>query len=115
MGRPRKEFNWEKLDAVLQYGAWQIDCADILDVSMDTIERRIREKFDMTFAEYRNKRMSRTRMRLAQKQIEAALGGNITMMIWLGKQYLGQSDKHEQAITSDAPVFSINLTAPDDE
>lgn len=24
-------------------------------------------------------------------------------------------DKHEQAITSDAPVFSINLTAPDDE
>ncbi len=34
-------------------------------------------------------------MTLRRKQYEAAMGGNITMMIWLGKQILRQSDKAE--------------------
>ena len=33
--------------------------------------------------------------KLQQRQWQAAMDGNITMMIWLGKQYLGQSDKSE--------------------
>jgi len=30
---------------------------------------------------------------LKRKQVEVALAGNTTMLIWLGKQYLDQSDK----------------------
>lgn len=103
-GRPKKAFDWDKLDAILQYGAWCVDCADILDVSKDTVERRIKEKHGLTFDEYRHMKMSRTRMRLAQKQIEAALAGNVTMLIWLGKQYLGQQDKHEVASTAQIKI-----------
>lgn len=32
-------------------------------------------------------------------QFKAAEGGNATMLIWLGKQYLGQSDKTQQEIS----------------
>ena len=32
---------------------------------------------------------------LRKKQVELALGGNATMLIWLGKQLLGQTDKQE--------------------
>jgi hypothetical protein len=32
-------------------------------------------------------------MKLRRRQIRAALDGNITMLIWLGKQYLGQRDQ----------------------
>ena len=35
------------------------------------------------------------RMKLAQKQFELAMDGNVTMLVWLGKQYLGQTDKQE--------------------
>jgi hypothetical protein len=31
-------------------------------------------------------------------QFESANKGNVTMMIWLGKQYLGQSDQHTTEI-----------------
>lgn len=110
-GRPKKAFDWDKLDAILQYGAWLVDCADILNVSEDTVDRRIKSEFGMTFSEYRTKKMSRTRMRLAQKQIEAALAGNVTMLIWLGKQYLGQQDKHEVASTSQ---IKINIDQDDE-
>ena len=32
---------------------------------------------------------------LRRKQFEVAMSGDRTMLIWLGKQYLEQSDKHE--------------------
>ncbi len=32
---------------------------------------------------------------LRRKQYEIAMSGNTTMLIWLGKQALGQSDKQE--------------------
>lgn len=35
------------------------------------------------------------KMRLRQKQMEVAMKGNVPMLIFLGKNMLGQSDKHE--------------------
>lgn len=35
------------------------------------------------------------RMSLRRYQLRAAEHGNVAMCIWLGKQYLGQSDKQE--------------------
>jgi hypothetical protein len=34
---------------------------------------------------------------LARQQARVARSGNPTMLIWLGKQFLGQSDKQEQS------------------
>ena len=36
---------------------------------------------------------SQIKVRIRQKQMEALNSGNPTMLIWLGKQYLGQTDK----------------------
>ena len=33
---------------------------------------------------------------LRKRQFDLAMDGNPTMLVWLGKQYLGQSDKIEQ-------------------
>jgi hypothetical protein len=32
------------------------------------------------------------KIRLRRAQLRLAIDGNVTMLIWLGKQYLGQSD-----------------------
>lgn len=95
VGRPQKTFNWETLDGILQYGATVPDAAEILGVSEDTIERSIKKNHGLTFAEYRNKKMGRVRIKLLQKQIAMALNGSVPLLIWLGKQYLGQSEKQE--------------------
>lgn len=44
------------------------------------------------------------RQSLRRKQFKAAESGNSTMLVWLGKQYLGQSDKQEIAQTVDVHV-----------
>jgi hypothetical protein len=39
--------------------------------------------------------MAKVRTNLASKQYQVAMSGNVSMLIWLGKQWLGQKDKHE--------------------
>lgn len=41
---------------------------------------------------------------LRSKQIELANSGNVPMLIWLGKQFLDQRDKHEHSGDSERPI-----------
>jgi hypothetical protein len=41
---------------------------------------------------------------LRRAQLKCALNGNATMQIWLGKQMLGQKDKHEMTGADGAPL-----------
>lgn len=35
------------------------------------------------------------KMSLKRKQYDVAMDGSVPLLIWLGKQYLGQKDNHE--------------------
>ena len=101
MGRKRIEIDFEKVDALC---AVFCNCKEIVSVlnsfdvncSYDTVERRVKEQFNMTFAEYvKQKQMAFAKPKLRKAQFDCALGGNATMLIWLGKQYLEQVEKQE--------------------
>ena len=66
------------------------EIAAFYDCSRDTIERR--------FAAELNKGRQQGKMQLRDWQLQSAKKGNVAMLIFLGKQYLGQSDKVEQSI-----------------
>lgn len=93
MARPRKEIDFQDLDKLMAIQCTAEECAQFFEVSVDTIERRIREEFDMNFAEYFSIKRGHGKIALRRKQYQVALSGNTTLLIWLGKQYLGQSDK----------------------
>ena len=95
MARPIKEIDWDKLARICQYPMKNEDIAAILDLSVDTIFRAIKKKYKISFAEYKDQKQSNLRFTLLSKQIEVAKSGNVTMLIWLGKQYLDQKDKKE--------------------
>lgn len=94
-GRPAIVFDWKTLNAVLKFGANKKDAAEVLECSVDTIERRIKEKYNMTFTQYKKQKMAYMRMRILNKQYEVAMNGNVSMLIWLGKQHCDQTDKRE--------------------
>jgi hypothetical protein len=95
MARPRKVVDFEKLSRICQYPMTNEDIAAIMDLSVDTIYRAIKSNYGIDFAEYKQQKQSSLRFTLLAKQIEVAKSGNVSMLIWLGKQYLGQSDKVE--------------------
>jgi len=102
------KINWDQLDALLQFKVSLKFCAEYMGVSRDAIIRRIRENFDMTFAEYHALKMERTATKLQQKAIELALGGNNTMLIFCLKNLAGWSDKQEQVHKGENVSITFN-------
>lgn len=102
-----KELNWEVLDGILQFNATKRQCADILNISEDSIERKIKKKHKKTFSEYRDGKMSKTVIKLQQKAIESALQGSYTMNIFCLKNLAGWKDS--PGVGEGAETTTINL------
>ena len=84
VGRPKIEIDEELLYKLATIHCTMKEMVDILGVSQDTLKRN--------FAHIIAKGKSDGKMRLRRKQVEVAMSGNHTMLIWLGKQMLSQSD-----------------------
>lgn len=86
--------------------------ATILDIDSETLSRNPK------YAKAIKKGRSNMIKSLLHKQVEVALSGNTTMLVWLGKQYLGQSDRQEVANTfnSEQPTsLEFKITNQEDK
>lgn len=110
MGRPVIEIDFKEFEKLCALACTQVEIAEWFDCSPDTIDRRVKEHYGETFAEVFKKKSSKGKISLRRKQFEVALTGNVTMLIWMGKQLLGQSDKQEiKQETHDAGVDEAKL------
>ena len=94
-GRPKKEIDYEQLDKLCKLQCTGEECASFFGIDYDTLNARIKEQYDCNFSDYYKKNSGEGKISLRRMQWKTAEGGNPTMQIWLGKQYLGQSDKQE--------------------
>lgn len=94
-GAPRKEIDWKIFDGLCSIQCTLEEIAAMFDCSVDNIERKVKEQHKMTFAEYYKLKSGNGKVSLRRRQFKAAMDGNTSMLIWLGKQHLGQKDKSE--------------------
>lgn len=109
MARPKIEIDFDMVKKLCAIQCTGQEIADVLDVSYDTLERRVKEVYQISFADYIKKHSANGKMSLRRKQHEVAMNGNTTMLVWLGKQYLGQTDKQIVDNTSSDGSMSPNL------
>ena len=93
-GRPKKPIDWKETEKLCALQCSEQEIADWFHVSVDTIERRLREEKNQSFAEYftlyrvKGKiALRRNLFRLSEKQGHVA--------IFLSKNWLGMVDKTE--------------------
>jgi hypothetical protein len=106
-GRPRKEIDMEQLANMAGIQCTATECAGVLNVSEDTLDRRLKEETGEGFAEFYKKHSVGGKVSLRRAQFKAATEQlNPTMLIWLGKQMLGQKDisRLERTGPDGAPV-----------
>lgn len=96
MARPKIKIDWTQFDKLCHIQCTIEEISAWFDCSVDTIERAVRREKKVGFAEYFGQKRKNGAISLRRKQYELAMNGNVTLLIWLGKQYLGQSDKLEQ-------------------
>lgn len=97
MARPKKEIDKNNFEKLCALQCTKEEIAGFFDCCEDTIEnwckKTYKENFSAVFAKKRvggKISLRRSQFRLAEK--------NAAMAIWLGKQYLGQSDQPQENI-----------------
>jgi hypothetical protein len=117
MGRPPVEWSEDKIS--LFHNLMGIpfvneeSVSDVLKVSISTLVRWIKKTYGVTFDEFKKQKQEGMKLKLSGKQYETAMKGNPAMLIWLGKQWLGQSDKLEQKQEINSSGFTIEFAKDD--
>ncbi|MBK7380571.1 MAG: hypothetical protein IPJ03_16570 [Ignavibacteriales bacterium] len=93
IGRPKIQIDWVQFEKLCAIFCTKEEIADWFNCSLDTIERACKRHYKETFAVVYKKKMAAGKISLRRKQYEVAMSGNVTMLVWTGKQYLGQKDK----------------------
>jgi len=97
-GRPKIEWDekqWEQFQALCEIQCTAVEVCSVMGVCEETLNRLCEDQLGMRFSEYIKSESAGGRTSLRRMQWDAARQGNPTMLVWLGKQYLGQSDKLE--------------------
>lgn len=114
-GRPPIVINWQIFDALCGVQATLTELAGHFGCSEDTIERAVQRDHGMGFAEYFAQKRGKGLLSLRRKQFALALGGDRTMLIWLGKQHLGQREPIAITGADGGPVKHQDVPASAEE
>ena len=96
MGRKRQPIKWDVVDKFLMAGSNGVQIASVCGISDDTLYRRTMEEKGVPFATYSTIQRQKGNSMILGKQYQKAMEGNVSMLIWLGKQRLGQTDQPKE-------------------
>src|SRR5579862_7473727 len=105
MARQPAEIDLAELEKLAAMQCTDEEIAAWFGVATRTIERK---RKNPAFADTLQRGKAKGRISLRRSQFKAVEQGNPTMQIWLGKQYLGQTDEVQHHI-SGAPQLTINI------
>lgn len=101
MGRPKKNLtdkDWDSVRYMCMIHCTGEEIAGVLQMDYDTLNRNCKDKYGYPISEYIKKNQSNGKMSLRRAQWKSAENGNVTMQIFLGKQWLGQVEKQEVSV-----------------
>lgn len=99
-GRPKKKIDYQTVEKLASIQCTQEEISNFLGISTRTLQK------DEEFLRIYKKGLDNGKMSLRRWQYKKAQDGNVSMLIWLGKQYLGQMDKVENKDTHEIEDLS---------
>lgn len=111
LGREISDFDLGQVALCGRFAVTNEEMASIFGVSTATVSRRMNDENSLFCKTYKKAR-AETLRGLRSAQIHVALKGNPTMLIWLGKQLLGQTDRQVLEHHGDQP--ETTMTTLDD-
>lgn len=109
MGRPPKEIDYEKLEALAGIQCTNEEMAAVLGIHKDTFYDRMKNDSDFSDCVKRGKESGKASLR--RMQWKAAQKGSAAMLIWLGKQILGQREPKTES--DDERDINLTVKLPD--
>ena len=102
VGRPKKyNIDTHQVEQLAGFGCSNTEMASFFGCSPDLLEK--------SYSEFLRKGRDNGKIRLRQYQWASAKKGNVAMLIWLGKQILGQSDKQDITVSELPDGFDTTI------
>ena len=106
MARPLKKIKWDEFDKLCALQCTLNEIAGWFECSVDTIERAVKREKSVNFAEYFEQKAAKGKISLRRAQWQVGVEKhNVGMLIWLGKQHLGQKDDPPKEQAKDENVI----------
>lgn len=105
-GRPKLTVEWTEFEKLCAIMCTKEEICDWFRLSDSTLSRHIKTKYNDTFEGIYKKLTVPGKISLRRAQFQAAtVRGNTAMLIWLGKQYLGQTEKIETSVNNKGKIL----------
>jgi|SaaInlStandDraft_4_1057021.scaffolds.fasta_scaffold13370_2 hypothetical protein len=99
---PDTVIDWRAVDEMAQMMMSVTEIALVLGITTQTLGSYCRKELNTTTLEYIKRGREKGKMSLRRVQFKQAIEkGDRTLLIWLGKNYLGQSDNIQHQIEGD--------------
>lgn len=98
VGRPRAQIDKTQFEKLCFLQCTQIEFEGFFNVDDVTLNRWCKDTYGMNFSEVFKLKRGKGKISLRRSQFQLAQT-NPTMAIWLGKQWLGQTDKQEVVVS----------------
>lgn len=100
-GRPKAKVDTAQVEQLAAINCSVDEIAAVVGVHTRTVQRN--------YATSIQKGRERGKSSLKRKMWEVAMGGNVTMLIWLSKQMLGYTDKIEEKVKTEEKItYKVN-------
>ena len=96
-GRPQVAIDWSQFDKLCEIQCSKESIGHFFGCSIRTVERAVKREKKMTFDDYFRQKRECGRMALRQKLFELGLQGKVPILIFVAKNWLGMSDRGDQA------------------
>lgn len=90
--RPLAVIDWDLVKRFLRSGCSGTEIAAYIGISKNVIYERCQQDHEIQFSEYAQMHKRSGNAMIRNKQFELAMEGDRVMLIWLGRQRLGQRD-----------------------
>ena len=91
-GRPHKQIDKSQFESLCGIQCTMEEVCQFFDCDEKTLNKWCKDTYKNTFSQVFKEKKGVGKVSLRRSQFQHALKGNASMLIWLGKQYLGQRE-----------------------
>ena len=103
-GRPLHPIDWQSVEAMCQIQCTQEEIASVVGCDLDTLQNRCKKEKNCSFSDFHKLKREGGKASLRRTQWQMAKT-NPSLAIFLGKNYLKQTDRQEISGDPDAPLI----------
>ena len=94
-GRPPAKIDWAKVEELTVSGCLGSEIAGVFGIAPSTLYEHVEKNYGIKFSEFRQQFLSKGDAYVRAAQFKKAIKGDNSMLIWLGKNRLGQKEKSQ--------------------